>query len=143
MNLFETLLEIKTGKKKFMIKAVYLPDSIIWDKWTYFIYHFDLVSNAYYIDDLDWALRDKRVSLISVIDKVVTKAYKQEINAYGKVIKKILQTKKANIYYFYHQDNSRLLIIDTIKLQAIKNKHNETISFALPTAEKRRSQERK
>ena len=53
MNLFATLLEIKTGKKNLMTKAVYIPDSIIGNDGTYYIYYYDLVNHTFYINDLD------------------------------------------------------------------------------------------
>lgn len=136
MSLFETLIKIQTWKTDLMIKAVYITNSLIWYKWTYFLYYYDLVNNTFYVDDLNWLWREWRSSAINIIERIITKAYKQEMNNAHEIVKKILRWRKPKIYYFYHQNDTRLIIIDTVKLKSIKNKENEIIKFELPTWDK-------
>lgn len=120
MNLFDTLLEIKTGQKELTHKAVYIENSIDWDKWAYFIYYYDLVNNAFYINDLDSDWTKNRTSAKKLIEEIISKAYKQEINSYWDIIRKILQHKKPKVFCFYHQNNNRLIVIDKINLKDFK-----------------------
>ncbi len=139
MSLFETLIKIKTWPASLLIKAVYVPYALLWNKWTYFLYYFDLVNNTFYIDDLDWAWREWRTSAINIIERIVTKAYKQEMNHSHEIVRKILKWRKPKIYYFYHQNSTKLIIIDTVKLKAVKNKDNEILRFELPSWDKNKS----
>lgn len=50
MNLFETVLEIKTGKKDLPMKAVYISDK---EAGQYHIYYYDVNKHAFYINDLE------------------------------------------------------------------------------------------
>lgn len=50
MNLFETVLEIKTAKKDLAMKAVYISDK---DAGRYYIYYYDVNKHAFYINDLE------------------------------------------------------------------------------------------
>lgn len=50
MNLFETVLEIKTGKKALPMKAVYISDK---EGGRYYIYYYDLNKHAFYINNLE------------------------------------------------------------------------------------------
>ena len=136
MNLFATLLEIKTGKKNLMTKAVYVPDSIVWNDGTYYIYYYDLVNHTFYINDLDWPCMESRISAINSIEKIVSKAYLQEIHSYGDIIKKILQSKKPKVIYFYKQKNTELIIMDRVNLETVRNRNRDIVRFKNPTWDK-------
>lgn len=136
MSLFETLIKIQTWSTDFLIKAVYIPYSLLWNKGTYFLYYYDLVNNTFYIDDLDWPWREWRASAINIIERIVTKAYLQEMNHSHEIVRKILKGRKPKVYYFYHQNSTKLIIIDTVKLKSVKNKDNEILRFELPRWDK-------
>ncbi len=68
-----------------------------------------------------------------MIEKIISRAYLQEINAYGNIVKKILQSKKPKVIYFYHQKNSQLIIMDRVNLKSIRNRQLEIIGFKNPT----------
>jgi len=140
MSLFETLIKTQTWQVNLLIKAVYVPFSLLWNKGTYFLYYYDLVNNTFYIDDLDWRWREWRSSAINIIERIITKAYLQEMNHSHEIVRKILKWRMPKIYYFYHQNTTRLIIIDTVKLKAIKNEDNEIIKFELPSWNKGSSQ---
>jgi hypothetical protein len=55
MKLFNTLLEIKTSKKKLPLKAVYIENSFYIGEETYFIYYYDVLNHTFYINDLDYS----------------------------------------------------------------------------------------
>ena len=54
MKLFNTLLEIKTGKKDLPLRAISIENSLYPNKESYFIYYYDILTNSYYINDLDY-----------------------------------------------------------------------------------------
>ncbi len=57
----------------------------------------------------------------------------QEINAYGLIVKKILQSKKPIVIYFYNQKNTKMIILDRVNLQTVRNRKGEIVSFKNPT----------
>ena len=140
MNLFDRLLEIKTGKKNLMKKAIYIPDTIIWDEWTYYIYYYDLVNHTFYFNDIDWPCKQQRPSAINIIEKLVSKAYIQELHSYGDIVKKILQSKKPKVVYFYNQKNTNMIIIDRVNLKSIRNRKWAIIGFKNPTWDNKNSE---
>ena len=97
MNLFENLLRIKTGKENQVIKAVYIKDSVLWWKGAYYLYYYDMVNNTFYINDLDYVWVIDRTSAINIIEHIVNRAYKLEMNSFIDIIKKIQITKNPNI----------------------------------------------
>lgn len=121
MSLFENLLEIKCWKRDLQIKAIYIPNSVYWWKGTYFIYYYDMKNHIIYIDDVTEHLCQYRTSLINIMERVVTKIYLHEVNKCWISKKKTLQKKSPEIIYFYRQKNTRLIILDTVVLQSVKN----------------------
>jgi len=71
-----------------------------------------------------------------MIEKIVTKAFLQEVSSYGEIIKKILQSKKPKVIYFYRQKHTELIMMDRVKLTPIYNRTREIIRFKNPTWEK-------
>ena len=109
MKLFNTLLEIKTGKKDLDTKAIFIEDAIYLWEWAYYIYHYSMITNTFYINDLDYPWTENRTNAINIIEEIITKAYKQEMNSFVDVLKKVQSTKKPKVICFYStpkcQDN--------------------------------------
>ena len=74
-----------------------------------------------------------RASVINNIERIMTKAYLQEIHSYGDIVKKILKSKKPKVIYFYRQKNTEFIIMDRVKLKPILNRKLEIIRFDHPT----------
>ncbi len=128
---FEKMLEIQTWKQDFQIKAVYVPDSLSSWWWDYFIYYYDLFSHTFYINDID--RKENRTSAINIIEHIVSKAYKQEIDSFVWIVKKILNNKKPKIFCLYHQKISWEIIIDKVSLKIIRDKKWDITSFENPS----------
>ena len=119
MKLFNTLVEIKTGKKELHLKAIFIENAYFWKEWAYFIYYYDLKSNTYYINDLNYPWTENRTSAINIIEQIMTKAYLQEVTSLVNILKKISINKKPKVYCFYRQ-RTGLIIMDKINLKAIR-----------------------
>ena len=52
-----------------------------------------------------------------MINEIISKAYKQEINSYGDIVRKILQHKKPKVFCLYHQSNDKLIVIEKINIK--------------------------
>ena len=128
MNLFNTLLEIKTGNKDLPLKAIFVENSYYGWEGTYFIYYYDVINNTFYINDLDYPWTENRTSAINIIEHIVSNAYKQDINSF----KDILYTKKPKVYCFYRQ-RTGLVIMDRINLKAIRWKRWSIVWFKNPS----------
>lgn len=131
MKLFNTLLEIKIGKKDLALKAVFVENSIFWWEWAYFIYHYDSLNNIYYINDLDYEWTENRISAINIIEQIMTKAYKQEMNSLWDILKIIQINNKPKVYCFYRQ-RTWIIAIDKINLKTIKSNKWDIIGFQNP-----------
>ena len=123
-----------------MTKAVYVPNAVMWAKWTYFIYYYDLIHHTFYINDIEWPCIDERVSVINGIETIVTKMYLQEIHSYGDIVKQILRQKLPKIIYFYQKKNTKYINIDSVKLKPVFNRNMEIVRFKAPTWDKENSQ---
>jgi len=132
MSLFESLLEIKTGRKNQVIKAVYIKNSTLRWKGTYFLYYYDMVKNTFYINDLDYVWVTDRMSAIKIIEQIVNKAYKLEMNSFIDIIKKIQITKNPDVHYFYRQKKTKLIIMDKVILVPIRDRTWEIRWFKSP-----------
>ena len=82
MKLFNTLVEIKTGKKDLHLKAIFIENAFFSKEWAYFIYYYDLKSNTYYVNDLNYPWTENRTSAINIIEQIMTKAYLQEATSF-------------------------------------------------------------
>lgn len=131
MNTFEKLLEIKTWKKDFLIKAVYIENSITGIQWSYYIYYYDIETNTFYINDLDNLDHTHRASTTNIIEHIISKAYYQELHSTNNVLKIILKNKKPKVYNIYNNHNW-VVVIDKINLKAIKSKNENIIWFKSP-----------
>ena len=132
MKLFNTLLEIKTGKKDLPLRAIFIENAIYWWTWAYFIYHYDTLNNIFYINDLDYPWTENRTSAINIIEHIINKAYKQEMNSLNDILKIIQINIKPKIYCFYRQ-TSWLIIMDKINLKTIRWKRWDILGFKNPT----------
>lgn len=132
MKLFDSLVEIKTGKKDLPLKTVYIENAIFWTEWAYFIYYYDTLHNAFYINDLNYPWTENRTSAINIIEQIITKAYKQEMNSLSDILKIIQINKKPKIYCFYRQI-SWLIVMDKINLKIIRWRNWTIIGFKNPT----------
>ena len=140
MSLFETLLEIKTSRKNNVIKAVYIKNSVAWWKGTYYLYYYDMVHNTFYIDDLDYVGVIDRASAINIIEHILNRAYKLEMNSFIDIIKKIQVTKNPNVYYFYRQKHTRVIIIDKVVLIPVRDRAWVITSFRSPRWDSKNTQ---
>ena len=131
MKLFNTLLEIKTGKKDLPLKAVFIKNSFFWWEGAYFIYYYDMLNHAFYINDLDYPWTENRTSAINIIEHIITEAYRQEMNSFMDILKKIQITKKPKVYCFYRQ-RTGLIIMDKINLKTIRWKKRVILGFKNP-----------
>lgn len=132
MKLFNTLLEIQTGKKDFKKSAIFIENELAWWEWAYFIYHYDTINNIFYINDLNYPWTKNRTSAINVIEHIVTKAYKQEMNSLSDIMRIIQINNKPKIYCFYKQ-KSGLIVMDKINLKVIRWKQWNIVGFKNPT----------
>jgi len=122
MNQFEKILEIKTGKKEFGIKAVYVPNSTSTWEWSYFIYYYDIFTHTFFISDLDNYCNNTRTKAINIIEHIVNKAYKQEINSFVDIVKKIQMNKKPTVFCIYKQALTKEIVIDKISFKYLRDK---------------------
>ena len=132
MKLFNTLLKIQTGKTDLQKSAVFIENSYFWWEWTYFIYHYDSLKNIFYINDLNYPWTENRTSAINIIEHIITKAYKQEMNSLSDILKILQINKKPKIYCYYRQ-KSGLIVMDKINLKIIRWKDWNIIKFINPT----------
>ncbi len=136
-SIFEQFIEIKTWRKDLLIKAVYLEKSDYLWWWNYFVYYYDVFSHSFYINDID---REKtRTSAINIIEHILNKAYKIEMNNFVNIIKKIQMTKIPNVYNIY-KDKAWLVILDKISFDIKKDKKWRIINFKLPKWELKKTQ---
>ena len=132
MKLFNTLLGIKTGKKDLPLRAIFIENAFYWKEWAYFIYYYDIRTNSYYINDLDYPWTENRTSAINIIEHIITKAYLQEMTSLVNILKRIQINKKPNVFCFYRQ-RTWLMIMDKINLKAIRWKRWTVVGFKNPT----------
>lgn len=125
MNIFETLLEIKTGLKNLSIKAIYVKDLQKGWKWNYYIYYYDVENYTLYINGLEF---DKINPII--LEKIINKVYKQEqskikINTFVDIIKQMQMNKKPKVFCLQKSKDTQFICINKIDLKAIRNSRLE------------------
>ena len=81
-----------------------------------------MVKNTFYVNDLDYVGVQKRTSAINIIEQIINRAYKQEMNAFIDIIKQIQCTKNPSVFYFYRQKITNLVIIDKVQLTPIRDR---------------------
>ena len=136
MSLFEKILEIKTWRNDLVMKAVYVQNTNATGRWSYFIYHYDLLNHAFYINDLDSPCDNWRASAINIIEHIVNAAYRQEMNALNVIVRKIQTSKKPNIICIYKQGMTWNVVIDKVSLEEVKWRDESIISFKNPKWDK-------
>ena len=136
MSLFEKILEIKTWRNDLVMKAVYVQNANATGRWSYFIYHYDLLNHTFYINDLDSPCDNWRTSAINIIEHIVNAAYRQEMNALNVIVRKIQTSKKPNIICIYKQGMTWNVIIDKVSLEEVKWRDESIISFKNPKWDK-------
>jgi len=119
-SIFEQFLEIKTWKKDFLIKAVYVPNSISKSKWAYFVYYYDIFKHTFYINDLDDLQGSSRKSAINIIENIMNRAYRQEMNSLMPVLQKIQMNKEPKVLCIYLEKETNLIIIDKINMKVVR-----------------------
>ena len=119
-SIFEQFLEIKTWKKDFLTKAVYVPNSISKSKWTYFVYFYDIFTHTFYINDLNNLQDTSRKSAIDIIDNIMNRAYRQEMNSLMPVLQKIQMNKEPKVLCIYLEKETNLIIIDKINMKVVR-----------------------
>ena len=119
-NTFWKILEIKTGKKDLLIKAVYVLNAINNREWTYFIYYYDIFTHTFYINDIDKVCSETRASAINIIENIVNKAYKQEMNSFSPLLQKIQMNKKPQVFCIYMRNQTKEVVIDKVYLKSVR-----------------------
>ncbi len=128
-SIFEQLIEIKTWKKNLLLKAVYLEKSDYLWWWNYFVYYYDVFTHSFYINDIN--REENRTSAINIIEHILNKAYKIEMNSFVDIIKKIQANKTPNVYNIY-KNKADIVVIDKISFSVEKDKKWRIINFRLP-----------
>lgn len=143
MSLFENLLQIKTQRKKHLIKAIFVPNATLWNRWAYFLYYYDFVKNTFYINDLDCIGEKWRASAINLIEQIVSLAYKQEREIFESIVELFPKDRVSKVYIFYRQKSTNLIVIDNVTLTPIKDDKQEIIGYKTPAWDITRSQKYK
>ena len=81
-----------------------------------------MVHNIFYVNNLDYIDIKTKVDAIDIIEKIITRAYKLEMNTFIDIIKQIQCTKNPKVYCFYRQKTTNILIIEKVKLESIKDR---------------------
>ena len=120
-DIFWKLLEIKTGKKNLLIKAVYVPNATSEpNKWAYFVYYYDIYSHSFYINDIDNLCNNTRTRALNIIENIVTKAYHQEMSSFVPLLQKLQMRKKPRVFLMYIQYLSKEVVIDEVSVKSVK-----------------------
>ena len=119
MELFNILLEIKIGKKDLPLKVVFIENSIYEKEWRYFIYYYDMLNHTFYINDLDYLWAENRTRAINIIELIITKTFKQELNLLPTYITQTQIIKKPKVFCIYREE-TWLILIDKISLKAVR-----------------------
>lgn len=131
MSIFENFLNIKTWRKTFLIKAVYIENTTPEWMGSYFLYYYDMLTHTFYINDLD-TLTKIRTSAINVLEHIVNKAYKQEMNLFVNLIQQVQIKKIPKVFCIYEQKMSKDIIVDKIHLKSIIDENWFIIKFKHP-----------
>lgn len=142
-SLFENLLQIKTHKQDHLIKAVFVPNAVLWNKWAFYLYHYDFVTNTFYINDIDCIGQKWRASATNIIEQIMTLAYKQERKAFESIVELFPKNRVPRTYYFYRQKSTNIIIIDYVTLVSIKNDKGEITGFKSPSWDTNKTQKYK
>lgn len=104
-NIFENLVEIKSGRKDLLVKAVYFSNPNSKKQGAYYIYYYDLFNHSFYFNDIDNLCIDTRLSVSNILEDILNIAYQKEMNSFIDIMKKIQMTKKPKVYNIYKQKN--------------------------------------
>jgi len=115
----EKFISKDTNTKDIMLRAIYIPNTVLWWHGSYFIYYYDLLNHTFYINDLDYICKENRTSAINIIEQIISKIFIQEINFYWPNIKKILIRKVPKVIYYYTQKQTNNTIKDEVVLTPI------------------------
>lgn len=122
MNYFENIVQLKTGRDNLIIKAVYVPNTLMSTDWAYYLYYYDLLKNTFYINDIDKLWNEHRASAINMIEHIVNEAYKLEMNSLLDFMRKVQIENFPNVKFVYNQKYSDVIIIDNVTLTPIKDR---------------------
>jgi hypothetical protein len=87
---------------------------------TYFVYYYDIFTHTFYINDIDKLCSETRTSAINIIENIVNKAYKQEMNSFTPLLQKIQMNKKPQVFCIYIQKLTKEVVIDKVNLKAFR-----------------------
>lgn len=124
MKPFDTILEIKTGKRNLSQKAIFLKNkSKKWKvMWQFFPYYYDEQRHTFYINGFNKSLVKNK----KLIGEVVNEAFKREqkqikIDTFTDIIKAMQRNKKPKVFYFHTSKDDNYICINQINLTAIRN----------------------
>lgn len=117
MNTFESLLEIKTGKKDLWLRAIYIKNPKSKWKWTYYIYYYDMMNHCYYIN---WLSKNKSITK-DVLEIIINRAFKRDfslrnLNRYTRNFVK----KTPKVFYFYASKDEEFICIERVDIKVIR-----------------------
>lgn len=133
MDTFQKILEIKTWKKNFVIKAVYVPNSTSDKTGSYFVYYYDLLTHSFYINDLDNLCNNTRSKAINIIEHIINNAYNQEVKSLIDVVKIIQMSKKPNVFCIYKQALTKEVVIDKVSFKYLRDNQGHIIKLRNPS----------
>jgi hypothetical protein len=124
-------VEIKSGRKDLLVKAVYIPNTTASWSGAYYIYYYDLFNHSFYLNDIDNFCIDTRIEVSNILENILNKAYQKEMNSFIDIMKKIQMTKKPKVYNIYKQKNW-LVVIDKISILVEGDSKWRIKSFRIP-----------
>lgn len=120
MNIFEKLLEIKTGNINISVSSIYIKSLD-----TEINYHYNKINHEIYIN---W-LESNSLKIRKILEDTINKSYNQEKEKSKDILNSISKTKKPKVFLVYYSDNQDLVIIDSINIKPIRNKNLEILKL--------------
>ena len=117
MNIFETLLEIKTGRKNLPVDIISISNTT-WNKDITFVYYYDRVNHSFYINSIKNSSRD-------CITQIMNQAYKQQMSLF----KKQYISKKPKVFNVFVENFTWMLVIERLKLKVSRDKNWNILEF--------------
>lgn len=125
MNIFEKLLEIKTGKSNLSIKLIYINKLDNENFLSYSSYYYDNWNNTFYINWLD----NKNIKFRKNLEIIINESYTQESKELENSLTSISKTKKPKVYLFLYSDNEEFVVINEINIKPIRSRKWEILKL--------------
>lgn len=125
MNIFEKLLEIKTGKSNLSIKLIYINKLDNEKVLSYSSYYYDSSNNTFYINWLD----NKNIKVRKNLERTINESYKQETKELENSLTPISKIKKPKVYLFLYSDNEEFVVINEINIKPIRSRKWEILKL--------------